>query len=117
MGRWWRTIGLGFLVSVVASVAFPAAGSAAPGEPKPPSACAGRAVRLQFWPRGTEGDPRPHVVVFPRAEGRRRQQDRVGYASPASPLAVVQCGKGSAFTFPVKMMLRKVRTSDPVQLV
>jgi hypothetical protein len=86
-------------------------------EPKPVDPCAEADFRLQFWPDGTDGNPRPHLILYPGAEGRTRQQDRIGYADAKQARGAVVCGDAGDFAPRVKQMQRKVRTTEPVWLV
>jgi hypothetical protein len=79
--------------------------------------CSKRAFRLQFWPNGTPGNPRPHLVVYPGAHGRTRQQDRLGYADETGLRGAFVCGQPREFAPRVHQMRRKIRTDSAAQLV
>jgi hypothetical protein len=78
--------------------------------------CSQPALRVQFWPRGTPGNPTPHLVVYPGAHGRTRQQDRIGNAD-ARFIDEEVCGRPSDFSDRLRKMRRPVRISSATQLV
>jgi hypothetical protein len=87
------------------------------GAMEPRNACSKPAFRLQFWPTGTSGNPRPHLVVYPGSHGRTRQQDRIGYADVTQLRDAFVCGQDADFAPRVKQMRGKVRATSAVQLV